>query len=115
MRAMLVSLLLCGCATSPATGAAPESDQDQTMDVIRAHRKALQQCADDQRLRDPASNGTGKVLLEWTVDVSGAATNVHAASDGPAEFIDCLAAEVRTCQFGTRASPSAPVQFPFKY
>ena len=104
----------------PAPGAASSDvkeslGQSDIMEVVLAHKNALGVCVERQRASDPGASG--KLLMKWTILVSGRTANVTVASPEFKNTViaQCVGDLIRTMIFPKHKKQGDPITFPFTF
>ncbi len=84
------------------------------MEVVLANKAGLQECMLESLRRAP--DKTGKVVIRWTIDVSGETRRVKVVSETKkgTPFTACAVELIKRWRFPRHRTQGEPIEFPFK-
>ncbi len=133
LRLILAGLLLTsGCASTGRTSAGAngaagsegdthyETEKDELgsadiLGTVLANKAGLAECAQEQRNRERGI--TGKLVMKWTIQTNGKASNVSVVSKELEDtyMAGCVERLIESMSFPPHKKQGEPVQFPFKF
>lgn len=90
--------------------------QGQIVEVVAANKAAIIKCVQEQKAKDP-SVASGTIVMRWTVQPSGKASNVSVQTDQfKSSYLGgCLGTLIKSMTFPKHKLPDDPVNFPFRF